>query len=130
GALLGCGGGGVGGALLCGGVSRKSAARASSAARRRARSDRSPSARAWHRQTMRLMRQGRLVGLGVSPHSSAESWLSWPTLSRSSVATSLTIFSSTGFSFLWLVKSTRVDSEPQFAEKCKAIRDKKERFLN
>ena len=30
----------------------------------------------------------------------------------------------------WLGKrSTRVDSESQFAEKCKAIRDKKERFL-
>jgi hypothetical protein len=26
-------------------------------------------------------------------------------------------------------RSTRVDSEPQFSEKCKAIRDKKERFI-
>ncbi|HTU16950.1 MAG TPA: hypothetical protein VMG10_02710, partial [Gemmataceae bacterium] len=34
------------------------------------------------------------------------------------------------FSFGWLRKrSTRVDSEPQIAEKLKAIRDKKERFF-
>jgi hypothetical protein len=34
------------------------------------------------------------------------------------------------FSFGWLGKrSTRVDSEPQIAEKLKAIRDKKESFL-
>jgi hypothetical protein len=45
-------------------------------------------------------------------------------------ATSLTMLSSTGFSFVGMRKrSTGVDSEPQLAEKCKAIRDKKERFF-
>jgi len=39
------------------------------------------------------------------------------------------MFSSTGFSFGLSGKSTRVDSEPQIAEKLKAIRDKKERFF-
>jgi hypothetical protein len=40
------------------------------------------------------------------------------------------MFMSTGFSFGWLRKrSTRVDSEPHFVEKLKAIRDKKERFF-
>jgi hypothetical protein len=39
------------------------------------------------------------------------------------------MFSSTGFSFGLLGTSTRVNSEPHFAEKFKAIRDKKERFL-
>jgi hypothetical protein len=39
------------------------------------------------------------------------------------------MLSSTGFSFGLLGKSTRVNSEPQIAEKLKAIRDKKERFF-
>src|SRR5215831_16671321 len=130
--LTACGGVGVVVfALFGGGLRRRSASRASSAARRRARSERSPSARACIRQTMRLTSQVRLLALVVSPKSSAKRWRSWPTLSRWSVATSLTMLSSTGFSLLWLGKrSTRVDSEPQVAEKCKAIRDKKERFLS
>jgi hypothetical protein len=41
------------------------------------------------------------------------------------------MFISTGFSFGSLrTRSTLVDSEPQIAEKLKAIRDKKERFLS
>jgi hypothetical protein len=41
------------------------------------------------------------------------------------------MFDSTGFSFRWLgQRSTRVDSEPQVAEKFKAIREKKERLLS
>jgi hypothetical protein len=40
------------------------------------------------------------------------------------------MFSSTGFSFLGVwERSTRVDSEPRWAEELKAIRDKKERFF-
>jgi hypothetical protein len=39
------------------------------------------------------------------------------------------MLSSTGFSFGLSGKSTRVNSEPQIAEKLKAIRDKKERFF-
>src|SRR5690242_12209774 len=129
--VVGCGGGGVTFALLGGGLSRRSASRASSAARRRARSERSPSAKACMRQVMRLVSQVRLLALVVSPNSSAKRCRSWPTLSRCKAATSLTMLSSTGFSFLGMGKrSTRVDSEPQFAEKCKAIRDKKERFFH
>src|SRR6516162_515106 len=124
------GGGGIVFALLGGGFKRRSASRASSAARRRARSDRSPSARAWRRQAIRLTSQVRLQAWVVSPNSSAKRCRSWPTLRRSSAATSLTRFSSTGFSFLGLSeRSTRVDSEPRFAEKRKAIRDKTERFF-
>src|SRR5215471_14909441 len=128
--LAGCGGGVVVFALLGGGLRRRSASRASSAARRRASSESSPSASACRRQRMRLTSQVRLLALVVSPKSSAKRCLSWPTLSRWSVATSLTMFSSTGFSFFLLRTSTRVDSEPHFAAKCKAIRDKTERFLS
>jgi hypothetical protein len=40
------------------------------------------------------------------------------------------MFNSTGCSFVGIGKrSTTVDSEPQIAEKLKAIRDKKERFF-
>jgi hypothetical protein len=39
------------------------------------------------------------------------------------------MLSSTGFSFGLSGKSTGVNSEPQLAEKLKAIRDKKERFF-
>jgi hypothetical protein len=40
------------------------------------------------------------------------------------------MFTSTGFSFVGIGKrSTRVDSEPQIAQKLKAIREKKERFF-
>src|SRR5262249_32376197 len=127
--LAGSGGGGVVLAWLWGGLRRRSASRASSAARRRARSERAPSASACIRQTMRLTSQGRLLALVVSPNSSAKRCLSWPTLSRCKAATSLTMLRSTGWCFLGMGKgSTRVDSEPHFAEKCKAIREKKERF--
>src|SRR6516225_1532019 len=113
-----------------GALSRKSASRASSWARRRARSDRSPSAKACIRQAMRLTSQVRLLAWVASPNSSAKRCRSWPTLRRSSAATSLTLLSSTGFSFVgFRRRSTRVDSEPRFAEKRKAIRDKKERFF-
>src|SRR6516165_851332 len=113
-----------------GGFRRKSASRANSAAHWRARWERSPSASACIRQAMRLTSQARLLAWVASPKSSAKRCRSWPTLSRSSVATSLTMLSSTGFSFLGVWKrSTRVDSEPRFAEKRKAIRDKTERFF-
>src|SRR5262249_61908187 len=92
-------------------------------------SDRSPSARACIRHRIRLTSQVRLLALVLSPKSSAKRCRSWPTLRRWSVATSLTMFISTGFSFGLLGKSTRVNSEPQIAEKLKAIRDKKERFF-
>src|SRR6516165_3230656 len=128
--LTGSVGGGVVVALLGGGLRRRSASRASSAARRRARSDRSPSANACMRQARRLMSQVRLLAWVVSPKSSAKRCRSWPTLRRSSDATSWTMFSCTGFSFLGLSRwSTRVDSEPRFGEKRKAIRDKKERLF-
>src|SRR6476660_8572269 len=79
---------------------------------------------------MRLISQVRLLALVASPKSSAKRCRNWPTLIRCKAATSLTMFSSTGFSFRWWGKrSTRVDSEPQIAEKLKAIRDKKERFF-
>src|SRR5262249_20008 len=79
---------------------------------------------------MRLTSQVRLLAWVASPKSSAKRWRSWPTLRRWSAATSLTMLSSTGFSFLGLSRrSTRVDSEPRFAEKRKAIRDKRERFV-
>src|SRR5262245_54899565 len=128
--LAGSGSGGVVLALLWGGFRRRSASRASSAARRQARSERSPSARACIRQAMRLTSQVRLLALVVSPKSSAKRCRSWPTLRRWSVATSLTMFGSTGFSLGLSGKSTRVNSEPQLAEKLKAIRDKKERFFS
>jgi hypothetical protein len=67
----------------------------------------------------------------VSPKRSAKRCRGWPTLSCCNVATSLTMFTSTDFSFVWMAKrSTGVNSEPQFVAKCKAIRDKKERFLD
>ena len=82
-------------------------------------------------QSHDLRSQVRLLAWVVSSKSWAKRCLSWPTLSRCKAATSLTMFNSTGFSFFGRAnRSTRVDSEPQFVAKCKAIRDKKERFLS
>src|SRR6185437_2298549 len=125
------GSGGVTGVvLLRGGLRRRSASCANSVARRRARSDKSPSTSAWRRQAMRLMSQVRLLAAVASPKTSAKRCRSWPTVRRCSAAISLTMFSSTGFSFLGVCKrSTRVDSEPRFHKELKAIRDKRERFI-
>src|SRR5262249_44716376 len=79
---------------------------------------------------MRLMSQVRLLAWVISPNSSAKRCRSWPTLRRSSTATSCRMFSCIGFSFLGLSRrSARVDSEPRFAAKRKVIRDKEERFF-
>ena len=74
---------------------------------------------------------GAVAGAVASPKTSAKRCRSWPTVRRCSAATSLAMFTSTGFSFVGMGKrSTRVDSEPHFVEKLKAIRDKKERFFS
>jgi hypothetical protein len=82
------------------------------------------------RQRIRLVSQVQLLALVFSPKSSAKRSCSWATLSRRSAATSLTMLMSTGCSLLWKRKrSTPVDSEPHSWEECKAIRDKRERFI-
>ena len=118
GALGGTGvpaGAGVGRAAAWRGDRRRSASLASSAARWRARSDRSPSARACRRQAMRLTSQALLLGVGRSPKSFGVACPQFPGVRRCRAATSLGDVQCTGCSFLWdSERSTRVDTEHRF----------------
>src|SRR5262249_10509971 len=106
-----------------GGPSRNAAPLANWAARRRARSDRSPSARACIRQAMRLTSQARLATQVDSPNSVAYWRLNSGTLSRPKPARSLAMFRSITSPFSGATGNVLHQySEPQEGANLKAIK--------